>query len=470
MRYLSLPLVAATALLFDLPAHAGGEAKPSTEHWKTAPTLTASAPDIGNWWSAFHDDELSGLIAESLANYPGLQGVYARVNQARASLRATRAQWYPSLGVTTGGSRNQWSSNGVFGSFGGPTAGTIDPYAEFKAGAEFAYEIDIWGRVRSQVTAAKATEAAATADGYAKGLLLASEVARLYFALRSIDEERSILAEAVDLRLRALDLVKAKLAAGATNQLDRARADAELATAEAEAAALQGPRAQLENSLAVMLGKRASEFKMPVKLLPKTLPSVPTALPSELVSRRPDLVMAQSLVDASAAHTGATRKAFLPTVSLGASVGQESSRMTNFADRNSTAWSFGLKVSLPIFDGSLRRAKVDEAKAKQDEAESNYKESVLIAFQEVETQLSTLAGQATQAVAQERLQAAADSAATLARQRYSEGVSTYLDVVEAERTSLGAKRALAQLKGQRLTSMVQLVKALGGGWTADKTK
>jgi multidrug efflux system outer membrane protein len=425
--------------------------------WKSSQAMTKAPASGDNWWRVFDDAQLTQMITEATKNYPGLQAMLSRIDQARAAVTIARASWFPRLDATGSSTRDRFSSNT---SFSLPSANT------FKTGIEVGYELDLWGRIRGGVNVAKAQEAGATADAQALGLMLSGEVARVYFALRSIDEEKQVLSDTLKLRKEALDLATARVDAGATNELDRVRAEAELAGTEAEIASLTGPRTELENSLALVLGRVASSYKVPVQKLPVTLPTIPKVVPAELVQRRPDVASATKQMEAARARIGVAKAAYFPKVMLGASVGLASADTDHYFERDSNEWSIGLRFSVPLFVGGQRKAAVEAAKAALKEVTNNYEEKVLTAFKEVESLMATLVAQRTQSEAQQRLQTAADSASKLARQRYTEGVTTYLEVIEADRTALSARRALVQLHGQQLVTTVQLIKALGGGWKA----
>ncbi|MBL9114911.1 MAG: efflux transporter outer membrane subunit [Verrucomicrobiaceae bacterium] len=429
--------------------------------WKSKAPGNKVSAGLDDWWTVFNDPELNKLIAEAKASFPGMKAVIARVDQARAAVRMARSALLPNIMATGDLGRSRASDTVYDFSFG-----TLTNYG---AAAQLSYEVDLWGRVRDQVNAAKADAESENANVYAVGLILSGEVARVYYAMRSIDEEKDVLDKTLKLRHEALKLATARVEAGATNELDRVRAEAELATTEAELAALAGPRAELENTLAVTLGKVASGYKVAPAKLPASLPPVPKLLPSELLQRRPDIVSATRRIDAARLRVGATETSYFPKVSLGAGYGTQTSHATKFLDGDSQIWNVGLRLSIPIFVGGQRKAAVDAARAVLAEATGLFEEKLLIAFKEVESLMSRLEAQQKQAESQTRLQTAADAAAKLARQRYTEGVATYLEVIEAERTSLSARRSLVQLRGQRLLTTVQLIQALGGGWNQSPT-
>lgn len=451
------PSVALLAALISSPLSLRAESPATPAAWKSTQPMSKSSAAGDNWWTVFGDTQLTQMMVEATSTYPGLQATLARVEQAKAAVAIARSSWLPRLDAVGGASRDRFSKTTLFSM---PSSNT------FNTGVELGYELDLWGRIRGGVNEAKAQEASATADAYALGLMLRSEVARVYFALRSIDEEKQVLSDTLKLRQEALDLATARVEAGATNELDRVRAEAELAGTEAEIAALTGPRTELENSLALALGRMASSYKVPVRKLPVTLPSIPQVLPAELVQRRPDVSSAQKKVDAMRARIGVAKAAYFPKVMLGARVGLATADTADYFDRDSNEWSVGLSFSVPLFVGGQRKATLAAANAALKEVTGNYEEKVLTAFKEVESLMSTLSAQRTQSEAQERLQTAAEAASKLARQRYTEGVTTYLEVIEADRTALNARRSLVQLHGQRLMTTVQLIKALGGGWKA----
>jgi outer membrane protein, multidrug efflux system len=453
LRSSALILALATLLL----GSAWAQSLPA--HWKESSTRTSASAKSDSWWTVFDDPQLTKWIEEGKATYPGIKAVMARIDQARASVRQAQALRFPQIGLTNDLGRSRGSDTLYQFSFG--------TLSNMSVAADVSYEIDLWGRVRGNVNAAQSLEKGAEADAQALGLLLSSEVARVYFAARSLDEEKSVLQDALKLRKEALGLAKQRVEAGASTALDLARAEAELAMAEAEIAGLAAPRADLENTLAQALGKMASDFKLAPAKLPASCPTVPSIVPSELVKRRPDVASAARRVEAAQAKIGVARATYLPKLTLGGGAGLQTSQSDRFFERESGIWSLGLKLSIPLYGGGQRKAAMDLATGALKEATADYEEKVLTAFKEVETLLAGIKSQKAQWEATERLQTASDTAAKLARQRYTEGVTTYLEVIEAERTALSARRALVQLRSQHLLTTVQLIKALGGGWKTE---
>jgi multidrug efflux system outer membrane protein len=314
------------------------------------------------------------------------------------------------------------------------------------------------------VNVAKAQEAGATADAQALGLMLSGEVARVYFALRSIDEEKQVLSDTLKLRKEALDLATARVEAGATNELDRVRAEAELAGTEAEIASLTGPRTELENSLALVLGRVASSYKVPVQKLPVTLPTIPKVVPAELVQRRPDVAAAARRVTAANLEVGVARAAWFPQVSLGAVGGAQSSAVSMLSSTASRVWSLGANVDWPLFEAGRIKSGVDAAKARWEAAGADYRDVVLRAMGEVEDALSGLAVLAQQSAAQQTTVDSATRTVDLAQKRYDAGLVPFFEVLDAQRSLLRAEQELNRIQGERFAAAVILVKALGGSW------
>jgi outer membrane protein, multidrug efflux system len=427
--------------------------------WKSPTTFTSKTP--ADWWSLFQDAELLRLIEEAKTHYPGHKSVLARVEASRAALRIARADWFPRVTGVGDLNRARFSDTLYAFSFGSLTS--------YTAMIDVSYEVDIWGRIRGNVGAAKSAAYSAEADAHGLALMLSSEVAKLYFGIKAIDSEKAVLQSTLQLRQEALKLAAARLEAGATNELDRVRAEAELASTEAELAALIAPRAELENTLALALGKKSTDYRFAASALTAPLPNVPAIVPAELIERRPDVASAKALLDAAQLKVGSTRASYLPKLSLAANAGTQTSQASRFTEDGSRIWTVGMKVTIPLFVGGQKKAAIQAAEAAVKEVTGLYEEKVLTAFKEVETCLAKVAAQTTQHTAQQRLLTAAQAAATLARQRYTEGVATYLEVIEAERTSLTAQRALITLRGQRLLATIQLIQALGGGWSTTGT-
>jgi multidrug efflux system outer membrane protein len=271
----------------------------------------------------------------------------------------------------------------------------------------------------------------------------------------------------VGLRKEQVALVRSRFEGGIGNELDVARAETELAATEAEAAVLARQRAELENAIAILVGANPSNFtiaRATERWNPQP-PVIPAGLPADLLERRPDVAEAERQLAAANARIGVAKAAFFPVVRLTASGGLLSGEVGNLFNWDSHVWSIGPSVSLPIFAGGRNRANLQGSRAAYEESIASYRQRILVAFGEVENSLAGVHHLATQAEAQNRALANARRAAELAGDRYRAGIVSYLEVVDANRAALQAERGTSQVAGQQLAATVQLIKALGGGWT-----
>jgi multidrug efflux system outer membrane protein len=337
----------------------------------------------------------------------------------------------------------------------------------WQAPLDLSSEIDLWGRVRRGFESARADAQGSLAAFGNVLLTLQADVAQNYFRLRALDAEIATVSGTVDLRKEQVRLVRSRFNGGIGNDLDIARAETELATTQAEAASLAQRRAELENAIAILAGSNPSSFHVPAiskEDWNPPPPEIPAGLPSDLLERRPDVAQAERQLASANARIGVAKAAFFPVLTLTGSGGYLSADVDTLFNWNSRTWSIGPSLSLPIFAGGRNRAGYQRSKAVFEESVANYREQVLVAFGEVEDNLSAVRHLADQASAQQRAVTNARRAADLATTRYRSGVVSYIEVVDAEREALQAERDNAQLAGQRLIAAVQLVKALGGGW------
>ena len=414
----------------------------------------------GNWWEIFGDANLNGLEAQALQANQELKAAVARVDQARATARVSRSELLPSLNLDPSFTRQRYSPNQV-PSFGGVTANT------FQAPLDLSYEVDLWGRVRRGFESARADAQASLAAFYNVLLTLQADVAQNYFALRALDAEIATVAGTVDLRKEQVRLVRSRFEGGIGNELDISRAEAELATTEAEAASLARRRAELENAIAILVGSNPASFRLAATTATNwnpQPPSIPAGLPADLLERRPDVAEAERQLASANARIGIAKAAFFPVLTLTGSGGYVSADVDSLFKWDSHVWSIGPSLSLPIFAGGRNRANYKRSQAAYQESVARYRQQVLVAFGEVENSLSGIRHLGDQSAAQQRAVANARHAADLATDRYRSGIVSYLEVVDASRDALSAERANAQLAGQRLIASVQLIKAIGGGW------
>lgn len=431
--------------------------------WKEAAgtaTTTNALVLPTEWWTIFQDAELDSLEAEAVVANQDLKRAVARVTEARALARLSKAERYPSISAGAAYSRDRHSENRD----NIPLKSNTD---DFSTSFDLSYELDLWGRIRRSVEAASADAAAVSADLQVVLLTLTADVARNYQLLRSLDNERLVIEGTIELRRDTVQLQATRFQAGLINEVDLTRARTELANVEAEWHATLRTRAQVEHALAVLCGQPPAEFTVAAKSTTFMPPEIPVGLPSELLQRRPDIVTAEHQLEAANARIGIATAAFFPTIRLTGAAGFASADLGTLVDWPSRFASFGPSISVPVFQGGRNRANLKAAEARYEQNVATYRGSVLNAFREVEDSLSDLATLAAQADAITRALTSARDTVTLAHQRYQQGLSSYLDVVDAQRAALQAERHDTQLRGQRAVSTILLAKALGGGWEAN---
>jgi multidrug efflux system outer membrane protein len=439
----------------EAPAAPAAYAGASGE-WKIA-TPRAHFPK-GNWWEAFGDGDLNRLEGEARAANQELSAAAARFEQARAAAQVATSGLYPHVGVSASGARQRDSANRPVGGKPGTT------YDNFGVAFDAGYELDLWGRARRRAEAARAQLEAAAADVEGIRLAIEAEVAVDYFTLRTLDAEKALLLSRVETYGKALDLVRNRRAAGIVSDLDVAQAETVLHSAEAEASATALQRTQFQHALAVLTGQVASSFSIDERPGALLAPVVPPGVPSELLERRPDIAAAERRMATANAEIGVAKAALFPSIQLGGTAGVQSASASTLFDWPSRLWSLGSSLAAPLFEGGRLRAGVRGAEAGYDEAVARYRETVLVAFAEVESNLTAqhlLASEREQNAA--ALQAARAQLAVAAN-RYRAGLETFLPVAVAQVSALERERADVRLRGQQFVAAVGLVKALGGGW------
>ncbi len=420
------------------------------------------------WWTVFGDDTLDRLEHQALRDSPTVKAAAQRLFQAEAQLGLVRASRLPSVTLSAGVSNSRTSANTSQGIALGHRS--IDGN-NYSVAAGFSYELDLFGRVRRAVEAADAQALAASHDRDGVLLLLSSQIATTYWQLRGMDAELGILRGALATRRETEDLVNARFNAGLSNELDTSRARIERANAEADLEEVQRQRNTLEHALAVLVGASPSSMQL-APLAAADLPAppaIPAGLPASLLAHRPDLAASVASLRAANANVGVAEAAFYPSVSLTGNFGFASESLGDIGKGGSRAFSAGpLALSLPLFDGGRNQSNLTAAKARYEEAVANHEGRLLTALREVEDALSDVQQRTRQGKVQSASREAASRAYDVARARYERGISTYLDVTDAQRSALAADRAAVQIDTQRLLATVSVARALGGGWTANR--
>ncbi|MFL6675968.1 MAG: efflux transporter outer membrane subunit [Massilia sp.] len=430
--------------------------------WKQA--RAAEQQPRGEWWLAFHDPALSGLIVEAGRNNANLAVAAARVKQARAIAGIAAADRVPQLGVGVGAQRARPSAREAGLAPGAPTVAQTSYSASLTA----SYEADLFGRVASNVAAARGD--AATAEANYRSILLAlqADVAQNYFRLRAADAELATVERTVRLREESVKLTQRRFDLGDIGEFDLSRAKTELSTARADAIGLQRQRATAEHALAVLLGRPAAGFSAgPSPLLDSSLmPVIPAGLPSSLLERRPDIAAAQRVMEASNARIGVARAAMFPALNINAGAGGVAGSLADVFLWSSRSWVTGALLSMPLVDGGRNKANVARSEAALEESVASYRQSVLAAFAEVEDNLAGLRILSGQAAQIDDALVSARRSADLAQKLYDAGRSSYLELLDAQRNLAAVERSAVQLRGNRAVTTVALIRALGGGWDA----
>jgi outer membrane protein, multidrug efflux system len=417
------------------------------------------------WWTVFGDATLDRLEQTAVRDNPGVKAAAQRLLQVQAQSDVTRASQSPSVNLSTSAANSRTSAET---SQALALGGRAIKGNQYTVGASLSYEVDLLGRVRRLVEASDAQALAAEADRDGVLLLLSSQVATTYWQLRGMDAEMAILKGALDTRRETEELVTARFDAGLSNELDVSRARIERANAQADLHEVQRQRNLLEHSLATLVGASPSAMQLPAAdnagALPAP-PAIPVGLPASLLAQRPDLAGSVANLRAANAQIGVAEGAFYPSLSLTSNFGFASENLRELAKGGARQFSVGpLALSLPIFDGGRNKANLAVAKARYEEAVANHEGKLLTALREVEDALSDAEQRQLQGQAQSASQVAAARAYLVARARYERGVSTYLDVTDAQRSSLAADRAAVQINTQRLLATVSVARALGAGW------
>lgn len=427
--------------------------------WK-APSTGSTNPQAAmatDWWAIFGDQTLRQLLAGLDLATPQLAAAVQRIQAARAGLALARSDLYPSINTSVGAGRSQFSQ---------ATAAPLPVRVANQWDAVFraSYEVDLWGRIRNNVRSAREAVLADQHAIEALRLSLRAELADTYFALRGAEAELVILEKAMVTRKTTVELTEQRKAAGAGSDLEVQQARTDHLAAAVELSALSQARMELENAIALLVGRSATDFSLLTTGELPGLPTLPRILPAELLRRRPDISEATHRIAALEGQTKAARAAWFPTLNLEASGGRSAERISRLEGNDAQAGSIGFSLNLPLFDGGRRRATLDTAKAAQKEGVEQQKQIVLAAVAEAETALGRVfwtKEQHTQAAAAAE---AATRSASLVSSKFAAGSADTFEQLLAERLRLDAARLKVKTQTAQLRAAVGLIRALGGGW------
>lgn len=412
----------------------------------------------GNWWEIFHDPQLNDLEQQINVSNQNLKIAVAQYQEARAALRYSRADYYPTVTTTPSATRERFSAN---------RPGTVSQgrtFNDFVVPLNLSYQTNAWGRVSRNVEAFREQAQASAADLAVVNLSLHATLAIDYFAARTLDAEEKLLRDTVAQYEQALKLNEDRYQGGLASEVEVEQARTILETTRAQLIDVGVGRAQFEHAVAILVGKAPADFTLPPLPLATPPPVVPAGLPSELLERRPDIAASERRVASANAEVGLAKTAYYPLVSLGATGGFESGSITTLLQGPSALWSVGASALYTIFDGGRRHAANDQAKAAYDASVAAYRETVLSAFKDVEDNLAAQQILEQESGVQARAVAAAQRSLALSNTRYEGGVTSYLEVITAQNAALSDEVTAVNILGRRMASAVQLIEALGGGW------
>jgi NodT family efflux transporter outer membrane factor (OMF) lipoprotein len=418
----------------------------------------------GNWWEIFGDPELNKLEEQIATSNQTLKVSEARFRQARAAIRFNRASQFPTISTAPSAAyvKNTDYAPGFPGKFAEATKG------EFVLPFDLSYELDLWGRVRRSVAAAR-EEAQATAGDYATAKLsLEAELALDYFELRSADAQKQLLDDTVKAYTDNVQLTTNRFKGGVAPRADVAQAQTQLDTTRVQDTDVTVQRAQFEHAIATLIGKPPAEFSLAAAPLNTQPPSIPTGLPSDLLQRRPDIAAAERRMAEANQQIGIARAAYFPTVTLDGTAGFAGTQGSNWFGWPAAFWALGPGLAETLVDAGRRRANSESARAGYDAAVATYRQTSLTAFEEVEDNLAALRILENEAQQQEQAVASSKDSLQLFTNRYRGGVDAYLQVITAQTIELANERHGIDIQRRRMDASVLLVKALGGGWDVSR--
>ena len=415
----------------------------------------------GNWWEIYGDAELNALVAQVAISNQNVLAAAAQYQQALALLGVAQSAYYPTLSGSLSGSRGQ-AAISTTGTVAAVPANSVLNTA--RLGYSASWEADLWGRIGRNVESGEAAAQASNGDLQSALLSAQATLVQTYFQLRANDAQQRLLNQTIIAYQRSLQITRNRYEAGVAGRVDVAQAETQLKSTQAQAIDLGVQRAQFEHAIAVLVGQAPANFQLtPTAGIP-ALPAVPAALPSALLERRPDIAAAERRMAAANAQIGVAQAAFFPALSFSSTGGYQNSSLSHLATLPHRFWSIGPSLALTLFDAGARSAQKESAMAAYDKSVAAYRQAVLAAFQEVEDNLAALRLLADEAVVQQAATQSAAEVLALTENQYQAGTVSYLNVVTAQATALGAQRSNLDIANRRLLANAILLKALGGDW------
>lgn len=409
-----------------------------------------------DWWELFGDEQLNALVRVALEQNKNLAVAIARIEEARAALGFVHSDQYPQFDVSAGANRG----NAI------PGTSFITPVNNnFVLAGNLSFELDLWGKLRRSTEAAQAELLATVDAGNSVRITLIADVASAYLLLLDIDTRVAIAERTLDTRKESLGIIQARFDRGTVALIDVNQAQIEMYDAEAQLFALQREDVQVENLLNILLGQQPGAIEREQRDI-YSLESlkVPAGLPSELLERRPDVRVAEQQLAAQTARIGVAEAIRFPSLSLTGTLGLASDDLSGFISSDNKTWGLSAGLIAPVFNAGRNKRRVEVEVARTEQALLNYEQTVLQALREVEDTLVGVHSYELEVQARENQRKAATSAAMLSRARYNGGVTSYLEVLESERSLFKAELLASSTHREQLVSYVTLYKALGGGW------
>ncbi|HXW91646.1 MAG TPA: efflux transporter outer membrane subunit [Terriglobales bacterium] len=437
----------------------------STEGWKVASPQEAMLR--GQWWEIFKDPELNALEEQLNINNQNIKEYFENLMEARAAIRQARAQYWPTVTANPSWQRSRASANLVNTnntSATGQTASSGEQATIWSFPIDVSWVFDLWGKIRNEVRQAQYGAQVSAADLENERLTEQASLGEYYFEIRGQDALQKVLDQTVVADKKALELTRAAYDSGVDDYVSVVAAQSTLESAESQAINLKIARAQYEHAIAMLTGKIASEFSIPVRPEVTAPPPIPVGVPSELLERRPDIAAAERTLAEANAVIGIGYGAFFPTVSLAAAGGVESSQVKNWFTWPSRFWSIGPTISQTIFNGGLYRAELQQYTATYNADLAAYRQTVLTAFEQVEDSLAAVRLYSQQIERQQAAVKDAQQYLSLELGRYETGIDPYINVLTAQTTLLADQQTLITIQVGEMTSAVSLIEALGGGW------
>jgi NodT family efflux transporter outer membrane factor (OMF) lipoprotein len=441
------------------------------EGWKLAEPRDAAI--AANWWEVFNDPDLNALEARVAISNQTVVAAEANYRAAQALVREAQASLFPTFSIDPSVTRSR-SSAAVAKLSGGAGATTTTGTASTTSGAgthnlftlpvEASYQVDLWGSIRNNVAENRYSAEASAAQLAMALLSTQTTLAQDYFQLRVADEQRRILDTTVADYEASLKIVQTLFYNGLDSDADIASAESQLESTRAQATDVGVARAQYEHAIAVLIGVPPSQLSIPYKRLAQTLPTIPVGVPADLLERRADIAASERSVAETNAAIGVARAAYFPTLTLGAEAGYESTAIGQLLNCPNRFWSVGPSLAQTLFDGGARRAATQQARALNDQAVANYRQTVLGAVQSVEDNLASLRILSQELIEQHRATEAARRSVRLTLVLFKSGVDSYVNVITAQNAFLTSREAELQVQLKQLAASVSLIDNLGGGW------